>query len=97
MNQLFPNCSYFHITFTVPSQFRTLLFEKRTLLDAVFAACTETLISFCKERGFLPAITAVLHTFGSDLKRHVHIPLHYQCWWTKTYRQSRTIHPEDQG
>jgi hypothetical protein len=73
MNQLFPNCSYFHITFTVPSQFRTLLFEKRTLLDAVFAACTETLISFCKERGFLPAITAVLHTFGSDLKRHVHI------------------------
>jgi len=73
MNQLFPNCSYFHITFTVPSQFRTLLFEKRTLLNAVFTACTETLISFCKEQGFLPAITAVLHTFGSDLKRHVHI------------------------
>ena len=73
MNQLFPNCSYFHITFTVPSQFRTLLFEKRDLLNAVFTACTETLISFCKEKGFLPAITAVLHTFGSDLKRHVHI------------------------
>ena len=73
MNRLFPNCSYFHITFTVPSQFRTLLFEKRSLLNAVFAACTETLISFCKEQGFLPAITAVLHTFGSDLKRHVHI------------------------
>ena len=73
MNQLFPNCSYFHTTFTVPSQFRTLLFEKRALLNAVFSACTQTLISFCKERGFLPAITAVLHTFGSDLKRHVHI------------------------
>ncbi len=73
MNQLFPNCSYFHITFTVPSQFRTLLFEKRALLNAVFIACTETLISFCKEKGFLPAITAGLHTFGSDLKRHVHI------------------------
>ncbi len=73
MNQLFPNCSYFHITFTVPEQFRTLLFEKRTLLNAVFSACTETIISFCKEQGFLPAITAVLHTFGSDLKRHVHI------------------------
>ncbi|MCP4491274.1 MAG: transposase [Gammaproteobacteria bacterium] len=73
MNRLFPNCSYLHITFTVPAQFRTLLFEKRSLLNAVFAACTETIISFCKERGFLPAITAVLHTFGSDLKRHVHI------------------------
>jgi len=50
-----------------------LLFEKRALLNAVFSASTETLISFCKEQGFLPAITAVLHTFGSDLKRHVHV------------------------
>jgi hypothetical protein len=73
MNRLFPNCSYFHITVTVPAQFRTLLFEKRPLLNAVFAASTETIISFCKEQGFLPAITAVLHTFGSDLKRHIHI------------------------
>jgi len=73
MNRLFPNCSYFHVTFTVPSQFRTLLFEKRELLNAVFSASTETLISFCKEQGFLPSVTAVLHTFGSDLKRHVHI------------------------
>ena len=73
INQSFPNCPYLHVTFTVPSQFRTLLFEKRELLNAVFTACTETLVSFCKEQGFLPAITAVLHTFGSDLKRHVHI------------------------
>ena len=28
---------------------------------------------FAKEQGVLPAITGVLHTFGSDLKRHVHI------------------------
>ena len=73
MNELFPNCSYFHVTFTVPSQFRALLFEKRSLLNAVFSACTVTLLSFCAEQGFLPAITAVLHTFGSDLKRHIHI------------------------
>jgi hypothetical protein len=73
MNESFPNCSYFHVTFTVPEQFREILFEKRELLNAVFLACTETLLSFCKEQGFLPAITAVLHTFGSDLKRHVHI------------------------
>jgi len=73
MNNLFPNTTYFHVTFSVPSQFRALLFEKRNLLNAVFSASTETLISYCKEQGFLPAITAVLHTFGSDLKRHVHI------------------------
>ncbi|MBF0095775.1 MAG: transposase [Magnetococcales bacterium] len=73
VEQMFPNCNYFHITFTVPSQFRELLFEKRSLLNAVFAASTETLITFCAEQGFYPAIIAVLHTFGSDLKRHVHI------------------------
>jgi hypothetical protein len=73
MNRLFPNCNYFHVTFTVPAQFREILFEKRSLLNAVFSASTETLLSFCAEQGFLPAITAVLHTFGSDLKRHIHI------------------------
>ncbi|MBF0437240.1 MAG: transposase [Magnetococcales bacterium] len=73
MNRMFPNCPCFHVTFTIPSQFPVLLFEKRSLLDAVFAASAETLISFCKEQGFLPAVTAVLHTFGSDLKRHIHI------------------------
>jgi hypothetical protein len=73
MNRLFPNCSYYHVIFTVPSQFRILLFEKRTLLNAVFAGSVETLISFCKEQGFIPAVTAVMHTFGSDLKRHIHI------------------------
>ncbi|MBF8274822.1 MAG: Transposase zinc-binding protein [Magnetococcales bacterium] len=73
VTQMFPNCNYFHITFTVPSQFRELLFAKRPLLNAVFATSVETLITFCAEQGFLPAITAVLHTFGSDIKRHVHI------------------------
>jgi hypothetical protein len=28
---------------------------------------------FAEEQGFLPAITGVLHTFGSDLKRHIHV------------------------
>lgn len=73
VNQLFPNAPYYHITFSVPSQFRVLLFQKRYLLNAVFKACAETLLSFCKEQGFLPAITCVMHTFGSDLKQHIHI------------------------
>nr|VFK81264.1 MAG: Transposase zinc-binding domain-containing protein [Candidatus Kentron sp. SD] len=56
MNRLFPNCPYFHITFTVPSQFRILLFEKRSLLNAVFSAGARTLLSFLGEQGILPAI-----------------------------------------
>lgn len=89
MNRLFPNCPYYHITFTVPSQFRTLLFEKKELLNAVFKAATETLLSFCKEQGFLPAITAVLHTFGDDLKRHIH--WHCQCRWIKAFRETTPL------
>jgi len=57
----------------MPFRQKIVFFEKKDLLDAVFSASTETLISFCKEQGFLPAITAVIHTFGSDLKRHIHI------------------------
>jgi hypothetical protein len=72
LNDLFPNCSYFHVVFTIPSQFRTLLFEKRYLLNACFRATADTLLSFCREQGFEPALTEVLHTFGSDLKRHIH-------------------------
>ena len=73
MQQQFPNYPYFHVTFTVPSELRVILFEKRILLNAVFTAVSDTLLSFCKERGFLPAIILVMHTFGSDLKWHVHI------------------------
>ena len=46
VNRLFPNRSYFHITFTVPSRFRTLLFEKRSFLNAVFSAGAQTILSF---------------------------------------------------
>nr|VFK81157.1 MAG: hypothetical protein BECKSD772D_GA0070982_12372 [Candidatus Kentron sp. SD] len=40
MNRLFPNCPYFHTTFTLPSQFRILLFDRRSLLNTVFSAST---------------------------------------------------------
>ena len=53
MNESFPNCSYFHVTFTVPEQFREMLFEKRELLNAVFSAGTETLLSLDKLLGKL--------------------------------------------
>ncbi len=37
MNRLFPNCSYFHITFTVPSQFRALLLKNRSCSMPLFS------------------------------------------------------------
>ena len=45
-NRLFPNCPYFHITCTVPSRFRILLFEKRSSMNAVFFSGARTILSF---------------------------------------------------
>lgn len=42
-------------------------------MDYLFRAASGAIIDWCKEQGFLPGITAVLHTFGSTLNFHPHI------------------------
>nr|VFK41862.1 MAG: hypothetical protein BECKTC1821E_GA0114239_10159 [Candidatus Kentron sp. TC] len=42
MNRLFSNRPHFHITFTVLSRFRKLLFEKRSLTNAVYLFYVQT-------------------------------------------------------
>lgn len=68
-----PNTSYNHITLTIPQELRKILFEVRPLLDALFRAAADTLLSFFNEKGMLPAIMIALHTFGRDLKWNPHI------------------------
>jgi hypothetical protein len=69
----FPYTSFRHICFTVPSELRPLLDQCRFLLDCPFRASAETVLSWCKQRHFLPAIVSCCHTFGRDLKFHPHI------------------------
>lgn len=71
----FPNMSFHHICFTVPDSLRKLLDKNRFLLNCLFKAASQTLLTYCKERHFLPLIIAALHTFGRDLKFHPHIHL----------------------
>lgn len=71
--EAFPNVPYAHVTWTVPSELRPLLRahpEHRTIL---FQVSSRIVLEWCRKRGWIPAITSVLHTFGRDLKFHPHI------------------------
>lgn len=69
----FPNVSYTHITFTIPSELRELFLLKPELRKILFQISSKIVLTWCQEVGFVPAVTAVLHTFGRDLKFHPHI------------------------
>ena len=45
----------------------------RKCLDLLFKAVKETISSWCKEEGFTPGFTMVMHTFGSVLDFHPHV------------------------
>lgn len=83
INSLFPNVSFHHLCFTLPQELRKLLKEYRFLLNSLFTASSKTVLSFCKERTFLPAIISSLHSFGKDLKESI---THYL-----------RKHPEEEG
>jgi len=69
----FPSVPFHHICFTIPQELRELLKKYNFLLNCLFTASKETVLSFCKERNFIPAIISCLHSFGRDLKDHPHI------------------------
>ena len=69
----FPHHSFHHICFTVPQELRQVLDEYRFLLNCLFRASSKTVLSWSKERHFLPAIVSSSHTSGRNLKFHPHI------------------------
>ena len=69
----FPNVSYSHVTFTVPSELREVLLTKPDTRKILFEISSKIVLDWCRDRGWIPAITCVLHTFGRDLKFHPHI------------------------
>lgn len=68
-----PNVGYYHLTFTVPDYLWYFLKERISLLDYLFKASAETILSWFRERRLIPAITSGLHSFGRDLKFNSHI------------------------
>lgn len=68
---------YFHSVFTLPHELNALvLSNKKVLLDALFQAVSETLLSFGEEPHHLGGklgIIAILHTWDQTLNAHFHL------------------------
>jgi len=71
------NCTHRHIVFTIPEELRVFFRKDRSLLNVLFTAASQTILSWFhnlnKSEAFKPGIISVLHTFGRDLKWNPHI------------------------
>lgn len=67
---------YVHLTFTLPHQLNGLARRNRKVMyNLLLRSAWQTVKAVCKKSsnvGGLPGMTAVLHSWGSDMKYHVH-------------------------
>lgn len=77
VSQKMLNVPYVHTVFTVPHQFNRLaLLNERAIYNITMRAawaCVKTVAAKSENVGGLPAMITVLHTFGSDMKHHIHV------------------------
>jgi hypothetical protein len=68
---------YFHVVFTLPKELRQIAYQNPAVVyDLMFRCVSKTLLTIAadqKHLGAKPGITAVLHTWGSNLSFHPHI------------------------
>jgi len=68
---------YHHLVMSVPWQLRVVtLANRRVMLNILFRSAADAILEWCERyKGFTPGVTAVMHTFGGDLKFHPHVHL----------------------
>jgi hypothetical protein len=75
------NCKHRHLVFTIPEELRVFFRKDRCLLNLLFDAASQTILSWFhdlnKSQNFKPGIVCVLHTFGRDMKWNPH--MHVLC------------------
>lgn len=65
---------YFHVVFTVPACLNSIAMAHQAVFyDSMFKAAWATINAFAANEGLLPGMTAILHTWGSNLFYHPHI------------------------
>ena len=66
------NCKHRHIVFTISDYLWPCFRKDRKLLDLLFKASSQTILSWFKDKykkeHYIPGIIAVLHTYGRDMK-----------------------------
>lgn len=70
-----PHTDWQHITLTVPGKLWPLFEQDRTLLDELPRIAANIFLRIAKKRNLKVGIFTAMHTFGRDLKWHVHIHL----------------------
>lgn len=70
-------CKHRHLVFTIPAELRPFFRKDRSLINLLFFAVSQTLLSWFasqnKKENFIPGFVSTLHTFGRDLKWNPHI------------------------
>jgi hypothetical protein len=73
--QILPNTTWQHITFTMPEQLWDFFWYNRSLLNHIASIAANAVKTMAKKKNIIPGIFIAIHTFGRDLKRNVHIHL----------------------
>jgi hypothetical protein len=77
---LFTNCQYQHVIFSPPEQFRKYFgIGKKPYYDMLYTTVNQTLKDWYSLKGYFPGIMDVMHTFGRDIKYHVHMHVLITC------------------
>src|SRR5262249_3673440 len=70
---------YFHLVFTLPAPIADIAYQNKAVIyDLLFKVSAETILTIAADPKHLGArigITTVLHTCGSALTHHPHVPL----------------------
>jgi hypothetical protein len=74
-NQILPQTSWQHITFTIPSELWDFFWHNRHLLKLIAAIAAQCIKKITRKKLITPGIFIAIHTFGRDMKRNVHIHL----------------------
>ena len=72
-NQILPDTSWQHITFTMPSELWDFFWYNRNLLNLIGMIAAKCLQTLAKKKKIILGIFISIHTFGRNLKRNVHI------------------------
>lgn len=80
------NVPYVHLVFTLPHSLNDLYgAHPRWVIDTLFACAAQTLTEFAANpkwmgaQGGTPAFSLVLHTWGQELQRHIHVHAVMAC------------------
>lgn len=74
-NQILPDIPWQHITFTMPCELWDFFWHNRYLLNLIAGVAANCVLTIARQKKIIVGIFLSIHTFGRDLKRHVHIHL----------------------